>query len=147
MSEDSRYHLVFDEALAEALRALWPEQEVLTLTDDPAHGPVTRDLGDEWTALRLMDSASWNGLVLIQFRDEAEIEGGSLIRLTGSSRIIGGLALHFRGDEIEIEDNGKILTTEDTSSILYSSELLNGAPGTSAVVSGGSVNLLSYRIY
>lgn len=99
---------------------------------------------EESVVLRMRDAAAWNGLVLVRLGGEAEIEGGSLIHMTQSAKIVGGLAMYFTGEEIEVEDGGRVLRLADSAKILTSSQLLASTPGLSGA--NATVELLAYWI-
>ena len=123
------------------------EENTLTLSQGfSGYGTLFIDVreAEEYTSLRLMDTASWHGPVVVNFRGEAEIEGGAAIKLEGSSSIIGGLMVNLTGEEVEIEDNGKLLRTSGTASLLYSSEATSFAPGFSDIGTT-TVEIVSYR--
>jgi hypothetical protein len=106
---------------------------------------VEVDKAEADTVLKMSGSAVWHGLVLVYFRNEAEIEGKPLVDLSGDSRLVGGLALFFNSDRIEVSGKGTILKTTGSSSLLYSSLLVNSARGTEGLVAKSAV-VTSYRL-
>ena len=129
--------------------ALDPENKLRLDGDFSGYGTliVEVDNAKRGSVLEFGDNASWTGVVLVYFRDEAEVAGGELITLSHQSKIIGGLAVHFSGEEVEISGSGKLVHMTGDAQILYSTNVIGSAPGTDQITSiEHSVNVTSYRL-
>ena len=112
------------------------------------HGTLVISVGETTTAPALLmeDSTEWHGLVVIEFRGQAEVPGGGLVEMQNFAQIIGGLSVNFSGENTTFAGTGDVV---DLSSgfphILYSSELTNSASGVAQVVDYSSEVIAYYR--
>ncbi len=124
------------------------EEETLTMQQGfTGYGTLVINIKDaEFNpALNMLNTSKWYGPILIVFRNEAEVDGGTLINLQDDASIVGGLMLHFTGEEIELDGGGEVLSATGNSSILYSSDLVNTAPGITSVTTG-TTQVVSYVV-
>ncbi len=111
------------------------------------YGTLVIEVGDvtEVPALYMEASTAWYGLVVVNFRGQAEIPGGALIEMENDALILGGLAMNFSGEDAHVTGDGLVFTAESGNpSVLYSSTILENAVGISEVVPK-SARILSYR--
>ena len=97
------------------------------------------------SVLKMAGSAAWNGLILVYIRNDAEVANGSLVSLSGTAKVVGGLAIFLNAQQIQVNGKGVIMKTEGDSSILYSDELISLARGTESL-SSSSARVISYQI-
>ncbi len=121
-----------------------------TLTMDQAfagYGTLVVEISEfeENTALKMLNSASWNGLVLAYVRHEAEVRTAPFALIQDTAKIVGGLAMYFNTEEMEFEGSGKLVSALGSAQVLYSSDLVSNAKGLSQVVSK-SLQVTSYRL-
>ncbi len=122
------------------------DDDTLTLNGSfVGYGTLVVDMrdADETTVLRLSNGAVWNGLVLVQLRGYADIDSASVVRMENSSRIVGGLGVHFRATDVEIEDGGRILKTSGTAAVRYAGTLVMSAPGVD-ILGGTGTSVVAY---
>jgi hypothetical protein len=127
--------------------SLGPEGSVSMSGSFAGHGTLVIDStrNNLTPALDLAGMASWNGLILINFAGEAEVAGGSLVRMAINSKVVGGLSMMFNAEAIELKSGGRLIQTSESAAILYSSELISFAPGTGGSVTS-SVDVVSYVV-
>lgn len=103
------------------------DEQVVMQEDFSGTGILVLGVGaaEKRTLFTMRDRARWNGLVLVDFRGTAEIQGGSLLQMTEDASIIGGLATFFTGNGISIHGSGRVIRTQDYSQILFSTEILS----------------------
>ena len=96
--------------------------------------------------LLMRDTAEWNGPVILYYREQVEIQGGTLVELQGSAKIVGALAFGFNtaAEHVQSDSAGTLVNLLGTSSVLYSPDLISTAPGTS-VAAEKTASVLSYR--
>jgi hypothetical protein len=95
--------------------------------------------------LKMTETATWSGLVLVYVSGTAEVDGKPLIQMMNSSQVLGGMALMFNAPNVKITGKGSILETSENASILFSSPLVSTAPGTSFAFQKAA-NVISYRV-
>ena|SRR2546426_7013973 len=97
------------------------------------------------TVLDMKNFATWNGLVMVYFRDKAKEKGDPLVRLANSARIVGGLSVFFNTNKVQISKSGAFLETSGTAGLLYSKAAIAVAPGVS-ILTEKSAEVTCYRL-
>ncbi len=123
------------------------EEQTLTLGQGfTGYGTLFIDIeeSEDAPALVMQNTASWHGPVIVRWRDEAEVDGSSLIIFRDSAKVIGGVTIHLSGEEVDIDGLGNIMETSMAAQILYSSATMGSAPGFSAI-SPRILEVVSYR--
>ncbi|MCA8959489.1 MAG: hypothetical protein KDC38_03200 [Planctomycetes bacterium] len=96
------------------------------------------------SSLYMEDSTYWYGLVVIQFKGDADIPGGALIEFDNYATIVGGLAANFVGEGVTYTGAGDVIDLGNGNPhVLYSSDVLSNVEGVDQVVDI-STKVISY---
>ena len=80
--------------------------------DFQGYGTLVIETNNATTAsvLEMRDFASWQGLVVIYLSGAAEVSGGTLVRMSDDSKIIGGLSMFLNTQSTDIKGLGNSIT-------------------------------------
>ena len=108
---------------------------------------VTQERVEERNVFKMLNGAQWHGVIILQLNVERIEETSGIVELDGSSMILGGLGINFRS--LDRLRDLSILNVINGSKILFSSDLIEDAPGLNSALSGSTIetaNVVNYRI-